>query len=294
MFNPDEIIFSLTNRCNLNCTHCTVARNDETLDYSAAATFLKNTRAFIDKVGFTGGEPFLVIDKLCQLVSDAVSFDYMFDAISTNGVFNDTYKKLRALYDAKFDGTIRVSVDSYHKDSYGAQYNERIIEFIDNAQQIFKNTIHIEIQSVKSRDNFNIPNNFNNPSKPHDFNNFNKSSEPGDSIKNLINTLLSRGYQVYNSELSPGNNGTWFSDEDCTNMGNIFFVHPNALIAPCCGFNNDDPALIIGKITDTYEQLIKNSRHNKMIDICFNKGLTSKKFGNPISDPCVYCKKLSK
>lgn len=266
MFNPNEIIFSLTSKCNLTCAHCTIERAAVAIDSGPAVMFLKEMRQYIECVGFTGGEPLLEIDTLCKLVDAAVDLGYTFDAISTNGVAKGAKDSLKQLYDARFDGTFRISVDTYHKDSFydSGHYEDYIMKFIDNIESIFSNTVHIEIQSTKSRDR---------------------------SLDNFLETL-SKKYTTYKSALSPSNTREWFSDSDCTNMGNIFFIHPNGTIAPCCGFNNENPRLFIGKITDDYDTLLSNAKKNVITNLCFNKGLSSARYGIPQSDPCVFCKKL--
>ena len=47
----------------------------------------------------------------------------------------------------------------------------------------------------------------------------------------------------------------WFKDDYCEGPGNIFYVHSDGNIAPCCGFANENPQLFIGKITDSFETI---------------------------------------
>ena len=68
----------------------------------------------------------------------------------------------------------------------------------------------------------------------------------------------------------------WFKDDYCQGPGNIFYVHTNGKIAPCCGFANEEPALFIGSICDSYEKLMQNAKENPMIKSCFNTGLHKK------------------
>ena len=53
----------------------------------------------------------------------------------------------------------------------------------------------------------------------------------------------------------------------------ILYVHTDGKIAPCCGYANENSALIIGTIDDDYETLVKNAESNQMTQICFVQGL---------------------
>ena len=63
-FNPEEIIFSATDACNLHCPHCFVSRTPDKLDISAVKNFISSCKGTnINKIGFSGGEPFLYMDR---------------------------------------------------------------------------------------------------------------------------------------------------------------------------------------------------------------------------------------
>ena len=52
-FNPEEIIFSATDACNLHCPHCFVSRTPDKLDISAVKNFLASCKGTnINKIGF--------------------------------------------------------------------------------------------------------------------------------------------------------------------------------------------------------------------------------------------------
>ena len=108
-FNPTEIIFSVTDACNLHCPHCFVSRNAKKLSPEKAINFLetcKNTS--IDTIGFSGGEPFLNLDFILKVSKYATQNDFLFDRIMTNGVWWMTETELRdtltKLYEAGYDG----------------------------------------------------------------------------------------------------------------------------------------------------------------------------------------------
>ena len=94
-FYPKEVLFSLTNACNLRCAHCDTERGRAVLNKKAAVKFLKTcARTGIKRVGFTGGEPFLAFDLMCAISKEAVRRGMLFGRIMTNGSWFRTEKEL--------------------------------------------------------------------------------------------------------------------------------------------------------------------------------------------------------
>ncbi len=110
MFEPTQIIFAPTTRCNLECSHCRVTRTDDELSVEDAVRLLESCVTHgVDRIGFSGGEPFLRAEFLLEVCKAAVEQGMYFDRIMTNGVwFADEVElreKLQPLFDAGFDGT---------------------------------------------------------------------------------------------------------------------------------------------------------------------------------------------
>ena len=138
-FSPTEIIFAATNACNLHCEHCFIERNPHKLEIKDAVALIEScvkAGSDIDRIGFSGGEPFLYMDFLVEITKAAVANDLMFDQIMTNGDWwrdeADLRDKLQTIYDAGYDGKIGLSWDTYH-----GQSTERMETFIRNVQDIF-------------------------------------------------------------------------------------------------------------------------------------------------------------
>ena len=308
MFNPEEIIFAVTTACNMHCPHCFVNREPFNLKASDAITFLKSVHdsqnSSIEKVGFSGGEPFLRQDFLCEVIKAAIDMDFMFDRIMTNGDWWKTKEDLRAtlqkVYDAGYDGKIGVSYDNFH-----AQSKERIATFIQTTWDIFGSDA-VEIQSVT--EGCHTDSTFLRKVQQESVSQMTspdfalaKSNQCG----NKLSSLASRLNLTYEENLSPSGLGiaslsddehflpayiqtesyqandprawhdkTWFKDEHCAEMGQILFVHATGDIAPCCGFANENKALYIGKITDSFDTVLKNASQSKMIKICYEEGLS--------------------
>lgn len=137
MFDPTQIMFAPTGECNLHCGHCRVERPESRLAPGPAIALLEEARDHgVDRIGFTGGEPFLAPDFLLPVIEAALRLDYSFDRLMTNGVWAKDAEALRttlqAVADAGFDGTIALSYDSWH-----AQKPEEAAAFLKTVHEVF-------------------------------------------------------------------------------------------------------------------------------------------------------------
>lgn len=280
-FNPEEIIFSATDACNLHCPHCFVSRTPDKLDISAVKNFLASCKGTnINKIGFSGGEPFLYMDFLTEITKYAVENDFMFDQIMTNGIWwkneKDLSEKLNKVYDAGYDGKIGLSWDSFHN-----QDKEKIKIFVKTVKKIFGED-SINIQFVKNSDQTDW-------------------EEKVDQFCTEFNLPVYKLEQTFQSENPEGwQSKKWFKDDYCEGPGNIFFVHPNGKIAPCCGFANENEKLIIGNINQSFSEVMQNAENNQFVKTCFEKGLLKltrknrKKLSGKTKDICTACDFLCK
>lgn len=315
MFFPTEIIFAPTSQCNLKCQHCYVNRNPVRLETSDAVKFIQsakqNEECTVEKIGFSGGEPFLHQDFLESVIKESVNQGFMFDKIMTNGVWWKTEKELseslRRIYDAGFDGKIGLSWDYFHAQEY-----EKIKTFVKKTLKTFGEE-SLEIQSVVPyerkdalfvrRDDNRIIREIKRLARDLNL-----------SVKNYTNFFSKRGMillegkkaliHVYRTPQSfPCSDGRgwksrkWFKEDFCASLGQILYIHPDGKIAPCCGFANEDKKLIIGNIRQTYDEVVLNAEVNPMIKLCFETGLLSLaeklerngKLSRKTDDNCTFC-----
>lgn len=282
MFNPTEIIFAATDACNLHCKHCFVNRTPNRLNAEDAISFLKSCKdSSISYVGFSGGEPFLYLDFIIQVTKAAVEMDYMFDQIMTNGDWwkteEDLQETLQKVYNAGYDGKIGLSWDSFH-----GQSKARIETFVQTVIEIFGEG-SVNIQSV-----------------------INEDGSRAEKIKGVEN-------HYYLPQSFPGDDEKawsgkkWFKDDLCQGPGNIFYIHPNGNIAPCCGFANENKQLFIGTIKDSFQTVMQNAANNEMVKICYEKGLGKyrktykkelrkfkEKYPGKCGDICSFCDYICK
>ena len=311
-FSPTEIIFAATNACNLHCEHCFIERNPHKLEIAAAVALIEscvNAGSGIDRVGFSGGEPFLYMDFLIEVSKAVVANDLMFDQIMTNGDWwkdeTDLRETLHKLYDAGYDGKIGLSWDRYH-----GQSTERMETFIRTVQEIFGED-SINIQTVDT------------VVEPVE-----TTADGEDDSKTTLSARFLTNHQSYKVSIRPSDYSTtgdihvyhlprtytsddprawqasrWFREDYCEGPGHILYVHADGNIAPCCGFANENPALFIGRITDSYEKIMQNAAANPMVKICYEEGLShyrrhgikktlysqGKKLPGKCSDVCSFC-----
>ena len=260
-FSPEEIIFSCTTACNLHCQHCFVNREPKRISIDAAKKFLLSCKGTsIEKIGFSGGEPFLYLDFLCEITRAGIENDFMFDQIMTNGDWwkdeTDLRATLQKVYDIGYDGKIGLSWDSYH-----GQSAERMQTFICTVQEIFGED-SINIQTVSEGGE----------SLPLARTSLLTTSSSGESPATPPVYHLTRSFPSEDSRA--WQNKRWFKEDYCEGPGHIFYVHADGNVAPCCGFANENPALFIGTIDDSFEKLLQNASQNQMVQICYEEGLS--------------------
>ncbi len=309
-FNPNEVIFCPTSACNLNCRHCFVNRNGSRLKTEDAENFLESLSesGIIFKVGFSGGEPFLCQDFLCSVIRKAVSLDMIFGNLMTNGVWWKTEEELKTaltkIREAGYDGKIGLSWDAFH-----GQSPLKIASFIKTVHEVFEDKSAVSIWSVV--DSENLKQDMINCSDRIDLlcsqldgwwsgkaNRHNGNGRYEIEGDDGLSVPVYRFSQSFLPEDNPvWTDRKWFTDDFCQSTGQVFYVHSNGNVAPCCGFANELEELCIGKITDSYETLMKNSESNQMVQLCYVSGLGSycslhKKdggFTGKTSDMCMFC-----
>lgn len=284
-FNPTEIIFACTTLCNLHCSHCFVERIPEKLNIEDAKKFIlsckENPKSKIGKIGFSGGEPFLAQEFLCEVINFSRKNDFMFDQIMTNGVWwkdeTELFKILEKIYNAGYDGKIGISYDKFHGQNY-----EKIRTFCKTVNEIFGEE-SISIQAVMNsffKDDKKLKDELNSLSKDFSAN-----------IFILPQSFSANDERAWKSR-------KWFKEDFCAGPGNILFVHPTGKITHCCGFANENPNLFIGNINQSFDEILENAEKNKMVNIVYNLGLEKYrkflkkekiKFPGKTNDICSFC-----
>ncbi|OHD24832.1 MAG: hypothetical protein A2Y38_18765 [Spirochaetes bacterium GWB1_59_5] len=315
MFHPEEVIFAPTGRCNLTCSHCRVSRGPEELSSASAIAFLDSCAdTGIERIGFSGGEPFLRLDFLVDVTKAALDRGFYFDRLMTNGDWWKTEAELRsaleAVYGAGFDGVLGLSWDTYH-----GQQPERITTFLKAVFEVWGRKDAVEILSVRSPDEGAFLRDIESvaaalggkaetlagePSRIVDAVFLTRSNADPDDGKGLI-VQVQRFPRSRSAEEGAWEASKWFVDDFCAGPGNVFYVHPDGQVAPCCGFANENQALIIGTIWDSYDTLMANAAANAQVVACYETGLGAvrnrleaegRKFPGKTDDICFFCDTL--
>ena len=313
MFHPEEVIFAPTGRCNLKCAHCRVSRPDATLDAEAAIAFLEDCQAGgIERVGFSGGEPFLEPDFLCAVSEAAVDLGMLFDRLMTNGVWFPDEPALRETLGrvaaSGFDGKLGLSVDTWH-----GQPEDRLLAFVRAAFEAFGRKDCIDILSVKAPDEGPALARLGALAKAFGGKLLLEGGEPsairdpafdarratGEDLPEALSIDIWRFPYSASAEEDAWKDSRWFEDDFCEGPGNVLYVHPDGRIAACCGFANENAGLILGRLgEDDFDSVMERAAASPHIKACYETGLGSIRqcleaegyiFPGKTADQCFFC-----
>ena len=305
-FRPDEVLFSLTSRCNLRCAHCDIKKGPASLNVNNAIKFTNAcANAGIMRVGFTGGEPFLVPGLLRSIIKEAVRRNMSFNRIMTNAVWFGTKKGLisglNGIFSAGYDGDICISVDAFHH-----QDLRKVALFIKTAINIWRRPDIVSIAAVRGAKDARTRKRLIRLAR------LLGAGIKFNSNKNAFIKKEGLFIKIFYIDLSPVGkvvvlkdpwDGRWFKDDFCKGVGNVFFVLPDGTVKPCCGYANDSDLLTIGSIkTDTPKKLLHNAGKNRFVSEVFGSGLhpmrrslekAGVRFPGKTQNHCFFCRYIS-
>lgn len=307
VFRPEEVLFSLTDRCNLSCSHCDITPGSKTISFGYAIKFVRAcASAGLKRMGFTGGEPFLAGDLLSRIIREAVRNNIHFNRIMTNGVWfknkTELVPALKKIHRAGYDGDICVSVDAFHR-----QDLRKAALFIEEARRIWDRPDVISIAAVMGAKEAVTRRKLTRLARMLNAkivlssasNSFMKKD--GLFIKILFIKLSSAGKAA---RVKHPWGDKWFKDDFCKGPGNALFVLPDGRVLPCCGYSNDADTLTIGSIKkDGPKKLIRNALKNSFVSAIFSSGLhpirkklelLGVRFPGRTLDHCFFCGYLTK
>lgn len=314
MFHVEEIIFAPTSHCSLACAHCRVSRTyTGTLEAGAAVKLLQSAAAAgVERVGFSGGEPFLAPEFLETVCAAAVENNLMFGRLMTNGLWwkdeQDLRNTLNRIADAGFDGTIGLSADAWHGGSA-----EQYAVFLQAVFAAFDRRDCTDITGVlgpKDTDEkaFSLPELYKDI-----------AAALGGVLtrgRTSAEWLITGGRESMRSggplwvplHITPYSHGAqenawgaeeWFTDDYCAGPGNVLFVHPDGRVAPCCGYANERDELILGSIyEDGFDTMVTRARSLPLPMAAFETGLGAYRetlskegvvFPGKTGDICFFC-----
>jgi hypothetical protein len=359
-FKPSELIFAPTGRCNLACAHCRVARGATELSATEAIAFMddclvgaKAGLSAIERVGFSGGEPFLRPDFLEAVIAAAVDRGLLFDRLMTNADWWESLGELSRILgrvaDAGFDGVLGLSYDAFHGQDRG-----RVETFLKAWFEATGRRDGVEILSVRAEGEGGAePGSLEDrawvaqlsklaealggelefaggaaasdgavgsvvgpaPASAAASGSYGgaeplrivdeawrrrKPADPDDGAGLSIPILrFTRSYGADESgSAGAWSAEAWFEDDYCEGPGQLLYVHPDGRVAPCCGFANERPELILGHIRDGYTALIEAAARLPQPRACYELGLGARRakleagglrFPGRTQDICFFC-----
>jgi len=169
-YRLQHLDLELTRMCTWKCVHCSAEASLKTTDeltYSEIISILdQGSDLGVDNVGLTGGEPFLVLERLNKVLAYCKQCLNVKTHSHTNGYWSLSYVKSREkqrLIDVIIDYCDRISVTLYSldpkvHDEITGGFNT--LEAVKLAIEIFKNlSANFEVYIVPMKVNYNeIPN----------------------------------------------------------------------------------------------------------------------------------------
>ena len=291
MFHPEEVIFAPTGRCNLACAPLPRPPRPEELSVDEATAFLDTCAdGGIERVGFSGGEPFLRLDFIVNSLESRRRSRIVLRPADDERRLVGGRTGSQCGAGRCFRGRFRRS----HRPELGCvpwSGPDRISSFIRAVFDVWGRRDSVEILSVRSSDDLSFLRDMEavasglggqiekiegEPSRIVDGTFLSRAESDPDDGKGLniqVQRFPRSRSAVEGDKDGAWGDASWFVDDFCAGPGNVFYVHPDGSVAPCCGFANDNPALKIGTVNDTYDTLMENAAANTQVRACFDEGL---------------------
>jgi hypothetical protein len=300
-FSPKEVLFASLTDCNLNCSHCSVERKEVRLSIPAAVKFLRSCRKIgVERVGFTGGEPFLDLEFLYAVTEFAVARGFLFGLVTTNAAWFRSAaglrRTLKELFDRGYDGSFGVSVDAFHgKDP------AKPALFIETARKIWNRpdvARVIAVKGARDKETEAVLKALAGALKANLVSVGGRRVIRNDSLFAPVTTIDLAPVGKAESLLDPWGK-KWFKEDFCRGPGHVFYVLPNGEVKPCCGYATDSERLTIGDIRkDPAVKMLENASRNPFVSAVFETGLSRVRerlerqgvvFPGATTNQCYFC-----
>jgi pyruvate-formate lyase-activating enzyme len=254
-----RVNFRFTYHCNIACRHCynssgPHAKAQRIARDAMCAIIAQMPDAGIDALNLTGGEPFLYPDDLAALIEAGRAAGLREISIYSNGFWAETAAKtdsiLAGLAAAGFmrgpGDFIKVSTGAYHQEFIGF---ERVDLLARRFHRMFGKTLAVDCEVAPG-------------DKARSAEIRNRLAAEGldrcITISFRETQPLGRGRRLQGNELKP-------IDVRCGVIEEIVF-DPDGTVRPCCGFNNENYGVAIGRLdTHSLRDLVKRMQNDPVL-----------------------------
>lgn len=264
---------------------CCLSKNKNiSLDIDSISNYIISSKniSSVEAIAFTGGEPFLKMNHLKQLISLSNSVNKKTTVI-TNGFWASNLKStIEILSEMKMLGlrTIGISYDEFHAKLIP---KKNIINLL-NAAKIIGLPINIQMTMLNGSNIGNLINDLS-PSICETYVNFIPCLPVGNAKKNIPNDKFIRNSSIYNC---------------ICQKGGTFLVESDGSIMPCCSpsifetgfelgniYNDKEVSVTLDRLKNNmYLYLLRNFGFNYYIDLAQKIGI---KLPELIICPCELC-----
>lgn len=270
-FQQNRVNFRFTYHCNIRCAHC----------YNFSGPKLKGQRidtermvaiidrmpeTGIDAMNITGGEPFLYLETIVELVRAARRNGVTLISMYTNGFFGKTEKQCRdvlgRLKDAGFMNAlgqgrdhIKVSAGIFHQEFLSF---DTIITLIRVYREIFGCNIVVDYEVLEDK---------------REVEDEVRRKLGKDGVADLVDVRF-RG-------IAPIGRAAQFSDKLKTTPVDDFkacvyieelVIDPDGMVRPCCGLNFENHGITVGDVAkDDLPAMVMRMQNNPILQFIANR-----------------------
>jgi len=258
-FPIKRVNFRFTYHCNISCRHCynrsgPEARSLHLATSSMIAVVREMPAAGIDAVNLTGGEPMLYQDEVCELIRAAGAADLREVSVFTNGFWatnsEQTDRVLGDLSRAGFMSRpadhLKVSAGVYHQEFIPF---ERVVTLAERYHNAFGKRLTIDFEVAADR------------LESLD------AARAAMAARGQLNhiRLMERDVQPLGRGRELAMTAAGAHPDPCGAINQIV-IDPDGRVRPCCGMNNENDGVVIGRMGDfTLRQLVKRMQNDGLL-----------------------------
>jgi hypothetical protein len=270
-FDPYRVNFRFTHHCNIQCAHC----------YNFSGPKMKAERIATDNMvrivrdmpavgmtnmNLTGGEPFMYLDTLLTLITEARAAGIEAISVYTNGFFAKTEancrKVLARLSDAGFmNGTgregdfIKVSAGVFHQEFLPF---ETVINLIRVYWDVFGKPVQVDYEVLEDR-----------PGAQAEIEKKLRGKGLADLVEIQFRRITPIGRAAQFDPVLRHRPADFFGN--CQVIDEIVF-DPDGSVLPCCGMNFGNQGIVIGDIgSDGLPALFRRLENNPILQYIAEK-----------------------